>query len=378
MFPQNLVMGDSGGSIFYVRSGKTPRRPPGHDWKMPVPGNTSATEWRGYHPFEEQIQVLNPPQNFIQNNNVAPDRLFDHDNIVVSKYPAYLFNDTPGRVTSRGLRSIEVLSAADGFSVEDAWAHAFDEKWITADSWGRALTSVIERYPEILESRSEQTRTFVSRLLEFDGFASSDSVEALDFYYWRRGMWEVFSRPEFESLKRLPWRDDAFTRKFGEALVDRAERAAGEMVEELGSIDVPMGEVFRVGRGDRSWPLGGETIDVDVKMEPVCVADISPLCERTIRAFASGPPDDVHQRRALRGSNAMRLVVFSDPIRSYSLHVHGQSDDPASPHFDDQGQLLSERRFKPTYFEPDELEGHIESTTVLEAPTRAGGAGSGR
>jgi hypothetical protein len=30
--------------------------------------------------------------------------------------------------------------------------------------------------------------------------------------------------------------------------------------------------------------------------------------------------------------------------------------------------LLSERKFKPTYFNRDELEGHIESTTILEVP----------
>lgn len=62
----------------------------------------------------------------------------------------------------------------------------------------------------------------------------------------------------------------------------------------------------------------------------------------------------------------MRLIEFSDPLKSWTLHVYGQSDDPASPHYDDQARLLSEQTFKPTYFSRDELKGHIQSTTVLE------------
>jgi acyl-homoserine lactone acylase PvdQ len=366
MFPQNLVVGDSSGDIFYVRAGKAPKRPPGYDWTRPVPGDSSATAWQGYHPFEDLVQVLDPPQGYIQNNNVAPDRLFAEDNLDPADYPSEVFGDPSGRITSRGLRSIELLSAAQDYTVEDALAHAFDERWITTEWWQWALRVCLDGWPHLLESRPEQTRRFVDRLLAFDGFASADSVAALTFHYWRRGMWEVFSSPEFEHLRQHPWPDSAFTEAFGEALVDRAERAADEMAAEIGSVDVAMGEVFRVGRGERSWPLGGESIDITEI--PGCLADLSPLCERTMRAFASGPPDDGGQRRAYRGSHSMRLVVFTDPIQSYSLHVYGQSDDPASPHYDDQAALLSERRFKPTYFELGELEGHISSTLVLEVP----------
>jgi len=369
MFPQNLVLGDSSGNISYLRAGKTPVRPAGFDWTRPVPGNSSDTAWRGFHPLEDLVQVHNPPQGYIQNNNVAPDRLFADGNLDASSYPVDIFHDTPGRITSRGLRSVQVLSAADGFTVADATALAFDELWITADDWVRALRSVTDRYPALMDGRSLQTREFVDSLLGFDGVAAADSAAALDFYYWRRGMGEVFKRPEFERLRHLPWPAAAFSRQVGQALLDRADAAAREMVEELGRIDVPLGEVFRVGRGEASWPLGGESINlVDV---PGCIAHLSPLCERTMRAYGSGPMDDHRQRRAYRGSHSMRLVVFSDPIQSYSLKVYGQSDDPQSPHYDDQARLASERRFKPTFFDWNRLEENIESTMTLKVDGRS-------
>jgi acyl-homoserine-lactone acylase len=364
MFPQNIIAGDSSGNIWYLRAGKTPIRPAGYDWTRPVPGNDSKTAWQGFYSLDEMVQLLNPPQGFLQNNNVAPDVMFAADNIQASDFPAVLFNDTPGRITTRGMRSIEVLSAAQNFSIEDAREHAFDETWITARPWLKALAYALEQYPQWLDEHSGEATDLVRRLMAWNGEAVADSVAALNFFYWHSDMAEVLQRPGFEQLQTLPWNNEDFSPAFAAAILEQAERAAAKMVEAFASTDVAMGSVFRIGRGEQSWPLGGETI-ADAEMT-ACVADLSPLCDRTMRAFSSGPAGDQGQRRAYRGSNSMRLVEFSDPLRSWSLHVHGQSDDPASPHYDDQTRLMSQREFKPVYFNRQELENHIESTLVLD------------
>src|SRR5690606_31051562 len=72
--PQNLMAIDEQGHGYYLRAGKTPRRPAGYDWSAPVPGNTSTTAWSGFHPLHEMIEVMNPSQGYMQNNNVSPDR----------------------------------------------------------------------------------------------------------------------------------------------------------------------------------------------------------------------------------------------------------------------------------------------------------------
>ena len=364
MFPQNIIAGDSSGNTWYLRAGKTPVRPEGYDWTRPVPGNGSATAWQGFYALDEMVQLLNPPQNFIQNNNVAPDRMFASQNLKSTGYSSVLFNDTPGRVTTRGLRSIEVLSGTEQFTLADAMAHAFDETWMTAEYWSMALSYALEQNPQWLENSPGETGDMLRRLLGFDGVAAAESKAALNFYYWRSGMYAVLSRLEFEHLLTLPWSKQDFSPEFATAILEQASLAAAIMVEQLGSTDVAMGTVFRVGRGEQSWPLGGETINTPEISS--CVADLSPLCERTMRAFASGKPNEQGQRRAYRGTQSMRLVEFSKPVRAWSLHVHGQSDDPASKHYDDQARLLSEGRFKPAYFSRDELEGHIESTKTLK------------
>ncbi len=364
MFPQNITSGDSAGNIWYIRAGKTPVRPAGFDWTRPVPGNSSTTAWLGYYGLGDMVQVLNPPQQFLQNNNVSPDHMFGEGNLSAADYPAGLFNDNPGRVTTRGLRSIEVLSVAENFTLDDAMAHVFDETWITTDYWLSALRYALQQYPRWREENPGEASKLVGRLLDFDGVAAADSKAALNFYYWRADMHEVLLRPQFKSLQALPWSDEDFSPEFAKAILEQASRAAAVMVTELGSTNVALGDVFRVGHGERSWPLGGETINT--AEVPDCVADISALCERTLRAFSSGPADENSQRKAYRGSQSTRLVELGVPVRSWSLHAYGQSDDPASPHYDDQAILLSERRFKPVWFNRNDLEGHIESTTILD------------
>jgi len=56
--------------------------------------------------------------------------------------------------------------------------------------------------------------------------------------------------------------------------------------------------------------------------------------------------------------------------RSYMVLPLGESDDPRSPHFDDQAEkLFSAGRAKPTYFlNRRELARHVTRTTVLDWP----------
>jgi len=49
------------------------------------------------------------------------------------------------------------------------------------------------------------------------------------------------------------------------------------------------------------------------------------------------------------------VVEFGNPVRALSVIPYGQSGDPASPHFFDQGPLFAEGRFKKVLFTLDEV-----------------------
>jgi len=363
MYPQNLMYGDAEGGAFYVRAGRTPQRPAGVDWTRPVAGNTSATAWNGIHRFEDLVQLENPSRGYMQNNNIAPDMMLEASPLAAERYPGYVFNDVPGRTNSRGMRAVEALSRAFHFTVADAVDLALDEKWMGARAWVEGLRRALQARSDVVRARGADYRRFVRRLLEFDGVARAESVEALCFYYWRQTLIAGTSRQGLEELTR--WLDAGGdpSPAVASTLLDAVDRAITTMRAHHGSTEVRYGDVFRVGRGGQSLPLGGG--DLAPADRSLCTVHRL-LCVATLRAFSFGPPDSAHRVLAVSGSRLLRLVVFTKPLQSFTLHIYGQSERPHSPHYADQTRLFSERRLKPTYFERDELLKHVESSRTLE------------
>ena len=69
----NWYYADDRGNIGYAHTGFYPRRRPGHDPRLPVPG-TGEMDWQGLLPFSTNPQVYNPRQGFIANWNNQPMR----------------------------------------------------------------------------------------------------------------------------------------------------------------------------------------------------------------------------------------------------------------------------------------------------------------
>jgi hypothetical protein len=65
------------------------------------------------------------------------------------------------------------------------------------------------------------------------------------------------------------------------------------------------------------------------------------------------------------------VVQFGETTRAVSLVPFGSSENPASPHYADQVPFLKERRLKPTYFDPAEVERYAATawgSNVVVAP----------
>ena len=69
----NTLYADKNGNLYYVYNALLPIRSSGnYDWKGIIPGNTAYSMWRGYLPFDELPQVVNPKSGFLQNCNSTP------------------------------------------------------------------------------------------------------------------------------------------------------------------------------------------------------------------------------------------------------------------------------------------------------------------
>src|SRR5262245_19907959 len=179
---QNIMVATVDGDLFYLRNGRVPIRPRGYDWKRPVPGNTSATEWLGFHTLDDLVQCHNPWQGYMQNNNCSPEHMMKFCTMTPERYQErpYLYNaDNP--LHQRAAMTLNQLHANTRVTVQDAINMALSTEVYNADLWQARLAGVAwdktKAGPEALKL-TDLTLRWTSR-------ADADSTGALAYLYWK-------------------------------------------------------------------------------------------------------------------------------------------------------------------------------------------------
>jgi acyl-homoserine-lactone acylase len=356
MFMQNVMAGSSDGHTLYVRAGRVPIRAPGYgDSRNPIPGNTSASAWRGIHPFKDMVVVEDPEAGYMANDNVSPDMMTAQKTVDAKRYSFETFFDLPGFTNSRNQRTVEILSGSSAFTRQDALDLALDEKWTGSEAWTNALEQAISRNLSSIGSDSAEVRKFEDRIVHFDGFARKDSANALDYLYWRTA---VGQGPDPGGLAQKVEQHEQLSAAQESALLAGAERAFKNLVAVHGTAEARLGDEYRIGRGARNWPMGGLKFRVGAE-------EIT-----TIRAMEAGAPDPQGRRWVFAGQRQPCLTIFSNPIQSFTSAPFGQSDHPDSSHYTDQAHLASDHQLKSTYFNRSDLTGHVVSMQLLRTPNR--------
>ncbi|TAF53844.1 MAG: acylase, partial [Sphingobacteriia bacterium] len=102
----NTVYADKAGNIAYWHGNFVPKRDARFNWALPVDGSTAATEWKGVHPLEQTVRILNPASGFIQNCNATPFTASGKSSPKRNFYPVYM---APDGQNARGLRAAQLL-----------------------------------------------------------------------------------------------------------------------------------------------------------------------------------------------------------------------------------------------------------------------------
>ncbi len=364
LMPQNVMAADTSGNIYYQRTGRVPIRPEGYDYSLPVDGSTSKTEWLGVHPSSDLISVLNPPQGYMQNCNVSPDVMMVGSPMVPEKYRSYLFNERSGRIHQRGAQAVNLLHADRSVTAEEAIAIALDTYCYQSDRWIEAVRQAERKFGS---SRGDEAgyQSGLRDILAWDGYSRPDSLGALKFYYWRQalrvrlgaGYQDLAAKltDYMAALHRAREEASAPTDAEMKAVVDALSEATRTIHQHFGSLETTFGEVFRVGRDGKSWPVGGGSLNEEGMA--------------TVRAVAFGQPKLDHTRWGQGGQTSTQVVMLTRPIRSWTQPPIGQSDRPDSPHYRDQAEkLFSPGKMKPTWYQKAELLKHVISRTELKPP----------
>jgi acyl-homoserine-lactone acylase len=363
----NVIYGDREGNILYLYNVKTgdkntilpfneqkPNASAAPDanrinWKAPVSGDKREYAWGAIVPVSFLPSVVNPKSNYLQACGSPPWLATEDSEIKSDQWPIWLAGD---RDTYRAKRVRALLGSQD-WSFDDMQALVYDSVVPLAAEVVPKIIEDSQKFPQILNAHLD-IPVGIDILRDWNFLAEADSEAMTFFHAWWTAM-KALSTGRFRDQDALL---DAIHAD-GEGMRELEFRAIAEAAKalrnEFQTVNVPWGEAHRIRRGELSMPAAGA-----FSGEPV---------------FVMGDMEFRDKRWWSHYGFAFAMVVeFGDTPRAVSVVPFGASENPLSAHFADQLPLFTERRFKYTHFELDDVQRNAESARgrILNLQSRDG------
>jgi penicillin amidase len=356
--PQNFVYADVDGNIGYQTNSLIPIRAKGQGL-VPVPGWTGEYEWVGYIPFDELPSAFNPPTHLIATAN---------NKIVHEDYPYLITHDW--FPSHRARRIVQMLTAREKLSLQDfAEMHAD-----VYSPWAGELAPFVAG----LEPQDQRQEQVLRHLRDWDFRMKRDSVAASVFHVWYMKLVENAFRDklgqdlyEHYFTKQLGFNTFHFLAIpdlldypsgfwFGndrESNVENRDKLAqlslkqaiDELTEKLG----PEISAWRWGRLHAATfrhVLGiAPPLDQILNAGPVEVDGDWTTVNMNGFDYSAG-------FGAVCIPSYRQLIDLGNLSKSVSMHVPGQSGQPASEHYQDFVEPWAEVEYHPMLFDRETIE----------------------
>jgi len=358
----NVAYADVESNIGYWVTGKVPVRLKG-DGSVPVPGWTGEYEWVGEVPFEEMPHTLNPEQGYLVTCN---------NKIVSDDYPHHL-----GREWMNGYRArrlTELIEGQDKLSMQDHAQFHVDVKCLPG-------LELVARFEGITASEAD-VQTALKLLREWDGFLSPESVVGTLYEVIRYGLvrnllepglgpelsmrlmgegfhpllmhsnefygqdtvilLRLLDNPDSWWVQQAGGRDDVIVKSIKGALDWLRENLGPEPddwawgtihqvnFEHALGLQKPLDQVFNRG----PYPIGGDT---------------DTPCQTAML------PHDPYDNKAW-SPTFRQIVDMGDLSKSVVIVPPGQSENVASPNYDNLIQPWLEGEYHPMLWTRDQVE----------------------
>lgn len=301
----NTGYADREGKIYYVYNAKIPRRDPRYDWRKILPGESKQTLWYEYVPFDRLPHVYDPLEGFIQNCNSSP-YLATGSRVDASKpLPDWAGIET--HQTNRALRALETFGIDPSITRDEFFEYKYDVEY----SRESILAGVRNRY---IQDMSDQDIPDLKPALDLikDWNLRADSTNTA-------AALAILSLPNAFKIDNLKYEQDSITVEL--------KKTIKYLNETFGRIDVPLGQVLRLVRGNTSLPLAGGP--------------------GLLRAIYFREKDNTYQGFA--GDCYIQAVEWGpeEQLNAWSIHQYGSAtQDHTSKHYDDQARLFSKQEMK--------------------------------
>ncbi|WP_162417788.1 penicillin acylase family protein [Cyclobacterium roseum] len=342
LMSHNIGYADREGNIWYLYNSAVPKRNEKFNYDLPLDGSDPETEWQGYHSMEELPQVLNPECGWIVNTNTSPFiATSEGENPDPALFPKYMVGETPqnpvhkifaSHSSARWKASKDILTRPGIFSFEEWIAAATSRKVFQAEEDIPALLAEWRDLADRDEERAEKLRPAIDSLEKWDQVSSMESTAMTLYTRWSvdyrtvdggSPSWGYF---QLMPIDTLPW-----------GQIRALEKTIAALERDWSTPFVPWGEFFRLQR-----PLEGEFSDA----RPSVPVAGGPALFGMIHDIEAMPAAGQKRWYGRGGNSYVSVIEFGPKVRARSIMPFGQSNDPQSPHYEDQSELFGRGEFK--------------------------------
>jgi len=316
----NTVYADAQ-NIYYVYNALIPVRDETYNWLSILPGNTSQAIWKDYLPYEQLPQVLNPSSGFIMNTNSNPfQTTLGGENPDPHDFSPSLGIETI--MNNRAIRSRELFGTDESITREEFFQYKFDRAYSKKSFLYReVLLPLINNYLP----GDQNEKQALALLKNWDGRMEEDSAGA------------TLVRLTYEPIHNVKIFEPVGTPE--PKPEDTFKAAVQFLLKHYGTVDVPLGTVQRLQRGDMNVPVGGG--------------------KDTLNAVHTKKVEDKVVGTA--GDSYILIAEFSSGgVESWAIHQYGNVNRKDSPHYDDQAPLFVKRKLRKSLLTEEDIRSKLE------------------
>ncbi|RDB04931.1 penicillin acylase family protein [Runella aurantiaca] len=343
MVGNNIIYADRKGNIAYWHGNYVPKRNPAYDWKRPVGGSTTVTEWQGTHDLSEIPHYINPANGWVQNCNSTPLYGAGAFDTLMSRKPSYML---PDGHTPRAMNAVRLLNNLKNATIDDVITATHDTYLPNAERFIPTLVKAFETNQT--DSVSVQLFSPIQALRNWNFRADTTSVATTLGVMWvekiiplnvARLKKPIANEENYSVTNGANLTTDFITPKEQLALLAQVVQ---ELKKDFGTWEVPWGSINRFQRIKE-----GETFS-DSRPSWAVTATPGPL--GSLNAYSSRKVPQAKAHYGVNGNTFVAVIEFGKTLKAKTILTGGASTDPTSPHFTDQVKGYINGQFKEIFF----------------------------
>lgn len=352
----NTVYADGDGNIAYWHGNRIPIRDPSFDWTKPVDGTNPATDWKGLHQVDETVHIYNPENGWIQNCNSTPFTVAGSYSPQRKNFPKYM---APDEENFRGLNAVRVLGAEKLYTIDKVIKAGYDTYLTAFEVLVPALVQSFEKNIHPSDTLYAYLAGPVSVLKNWDYRCGENSIATTLAVEWGQRILPAIFRTKIIADEEAGQVDKA--KHFAEhastkEIIDPLLVTIQNLEKRFGRWQLAWGTINRLQR------ISGEIDNkFDDQKESIPVGFVSSTWGM-LPSYTSNTYPGTQKRYGANGNSFICAVEFGKKIKAKSLLAGGESGDPKSKHFFDQGTMYSKGLFKEVLFYKEDVLKHAEKT----------------